>query len=120
MQKNRVFRCLLWLATAATLLINAYPILSQSAAPALVVDKNTIGVFTAPRNGLFCKRGKQIGSLKRGEEITEYEEVQAYCGLFLQYPYLRITYKTPDGKSVTGYVHRKDDDGKDRFHVKTR
>lgn len=88
--------------------------LSQSLMPVLVA-KRDIGIFTAPRNGLFCQRGKMLGRLKSGTELSEYEVIKSYCGLFLKYDYLRITFTTPDGKKVPGYIHRTDDDGTDRF-----
>jgi hypothetical protein len=108
----------LWLAATFTLLLAAHPGLSQSSKPTLVAKKD-IGIYSAPRNGLFCQRGKKIGKLKKGEEISAYEEIPAYCGFLFEYPYLRITITTPDGKTV-GYVHRTDDNGTARFDVKAQ
>lgn len=116
---RRLMQRTLWLAATVILLLAADPALSQPSTPTLVADKD-IGVFAAPRNGLFCQRGEKLGDLKRGTEISDYESVQAYCGLLFQFPYLRVTYSTSDGKIVSGYVHRTDDDGKDRFHVKAQ
>lgn len=109
----------LWLATTFTLLLAARSGLSQPHMPTLVAEKK-IGIFAAPRNGLFCQRGKNLGYVEPGDEISEYEELDAYCGFFFKYPYLRIKYTMPDGKIVSGYVHRTDDDGTARFHVKAQ
>ena len=119
MQKRKLTSRPFGLALAIVFLLVSLPCLSQSSKPTLVADKE-IGIFAAPRNGLFCQRGKKIGSLRRGAEVSNYREVRTYCGLFFEYPYLEITYTTSDGETLSGYVHRTDDDGSDRFHMKAQ
>ena len=89
--------------------------IGQDGLPALVAMRD-IGIFTAPRNGLFCRRGDKVGDIKQGAVLTDYEPITTYCGLFFRSEYFRIPLKTADGKTIVAYVHSTEDDGTPRFH----
>jgi hypothetical protein len=107
-----------------TLVAVAFLLIAQAAdaqrPKGTLVANREIGIYAAPRNGLFCKRGSLLGNLKKGTEISSYEELKSFCGLFFRYDYLLVHLTMPDGTVITGYVHRANDDGSDRFELKAK
>lgn len=87
------------------------------AKPILIANRD-LSVFPDPRHGLFCQRGPRLGIIPKGYELADYDETTSFCGPLFSAEYLKIRYTSAEGKMVTGYVRRKENDGSDRFSTK--
>lgn len=86
----------------------------------VLVAKRDLTVLAAPRNGLFCQHGTELGKLPKDSRITTYSSVKSFCGLFVAIEYVKFEYETKPGTKVTAYVRRKETNGTDRFSLQTR
>lgn len=85
-----------------------------------LIAKRDLSVLQSPRRGLFCQHGDELGKLARGTDVSQYESITSYCGLGYKIEYLKFEFKTTDGRVLTAYVRRKENNGSDRFDVKSK
>lgn len=88
--------------------------------PPTLVARRDLSVLEAPRNGLFCQHGTELGRLPKDARIRAYTTVKSFCGFFFAIEYVKFEYETKPGNKVTAYVRRKETNGTDRFTVAPR
>lgn len=88
--------------------------------PPALVARRDLSVLEAPRNGLFCQHGSELGKLPKDARIKTYTTVKSYCGFFYAIEYVKFEYETKAGNKVTAYVRRKETNGTDRFTLDPR
>lgn len=105
---------------ALAFLIASVTVQSADEASPVLVAKRDLAVLEAPRNGLFCQHGAELGRLAKDSRITTYSSVKSFCGLFVAIEYVKFEYETKPGTKVTAYVRRKETNGTDRFSLQSR
>ena len=80
-----------------------------------IIAKDDVLVRSAPASGLFCTRGKVLGTISKGAAIERVRSIQSSCGLFFSYEYFLIKYIDDQGEAHEAYVTVIDNNGIELF-----